>query len=126
VILAPHWLYASVIEYYGRERGLPPVVSPHNAYYFWRGAAADRDVVLSVAIATPILQRYFDETARLDLFECEYCTSWRPNLPIDISYGPKRPLAKLLEEWRHFGLEACPLLTMGQPGSYESAPREPH
>jgi hypothetical protein len=110
VILAPHWLYASVIAYYGREHALPPIVSPHNAYAFWRHDAAGRDVVLSVGIREEVLARHFRETRRLHVFRCEHCASWRPDLPISVSYGPPKPLPDLLWDWRHFGLERAPAL----------------
>jgi hypothetical protein len=108
VILAPHWVFASAIEYYGRDRGLPPVVSPHNAYWFWRGEAAGRDVALSVGVEAQVLSRFFAETRELDVFRCEHCAIFRPDLPILISTGPVRPLEELLTGWRHFSIEAAP------------------
>lgn len=110
VVLAPHWLYASVVEYYGRDRGLPPVVSPHNAYFFWRDDAAERDVVLAVAISPDVLARHFEKTRVVGVFRCEYCASWRPDLPVVLATGPSRPLEELLTTWRHFGLEPAPRL----------------
>jgi hypothetical protein len=109
-ILVPHWVFACVIEYYGRDGELPPVVSPHNAYYFWREDAAERDVVVSAAIENDVVARYFGTTRGLDLFRCRYCVSLRSNLPISVSYAPQRPLVELLAEWRHFGLDAAPSL----------------
>ena len=110
VVLAPHWLYASVVEYYGRDRGLPPVVSPHNAYYFWRQDAVGRDVVLSVLVEPEVLALHFAETRRLGIFRCEHCASWRPDIPIHVSYGPAKSLEDLLADWRYFGLEPSPQL----------------
>jgi hypothetical protein len=86
------------------------VVSPHNIYAFWREDAAGRDVVLSLAIPQETLARHFRETRRLHVFRCHYCASWRPDLPISVSYGPPKPLPDLLWDWRHFGLEAAPAL----------------
>jgi hypothetical protein len=86
------------------------VVSPHNAYYFWRGEAAGRDVVVSVAVAEAALARDFAETRRLATFRCRHCAHFRPDLAIALSTGPRRPLEELLAEWRHFGRTACPAL----------------
>jgi len=110
VMLAPHWVFASVLEYYGRDRRFPPVVAPHNAYWFWRHEAAGRDVVLSVAVPPDVLARSFAETRELGVFRCQYCTSFRPDLPIVLARGPVRPLEALLSEWRHFSIEATPHL----------------
>ena len=110
VVLAPHWVFASVVQYYGRDRELPPVVAPHNAYWFWREDAAGRDVVLSVAIPSDVLSRYFAETHEVSVFRCEYCASFRPDLPIVLATGPVRPLEELLSDWRHFSIESSPHL----------------
>ena len=110
VMLAPHWVFASVLEYYGRDRGFPPVVAPHNAYSFWRHEAAGRDVVLAVAIPADVLARSFAETRELGAFRCAYCTSFRPDLPLVLASGPVRPLEALLSEWRHFSIEGTPHL----------------
>jgi hypothetical protein len=113
VVLAPHWVFASVIEYYGRDRGLPPVVAPHNAYWFWRQDAAGRDVVVSVAVDSEVLSRYFEQSRPLGVFRCRACASFRPDIPVHVSMGPVRPLVELLSEWRHFSIQAAPALRRG-------------
>jgi 4-amino-4-deoxy-L-arabinose transferase-like glycosyltransferase len=110
VVLAPHWVFASVVQYYGRNRDLGPVVSPHNAYWFWRSDAAGRDVVLSVAVPEEVLSRYFAETREVAVFRCEYCTSFRPDLTLLVGKGPVRPVEELLTGWRHFGILPSPHL----------------
>jgi len=115
-VLAPQWLFASVVEYYGRERGLPPVMSPHNAYFFWREDAAGCDVALTVGIEADVLSRYFTNTRALGCFRCEYCANFRLDLPIQVAYTTMRPLEELLLEWRHFArLPAPALMTLRFP-----------
>jgi hypothetical protein len=96
--------------YYGRERGLPPVVAPHNAYWFWREEAAGRDLVVAVGVESEVLSRYFADTRLLRIFRCRYCDSFRPDLPVLLGAQPVRSLQELLEEWRHFGIDAAPAL----------------
>jgi 4-amino-4-deoxy-L-arabinose transferase-like glycosyltransferase len=110
VVLAPHWLFASIVEYYGRDRRLPPVVSPHNAYWFWREDAAGHDVVISLAVEPEALSRYFGETRLLGTFRCQYCASFRPDIRIRVSKRPVRPLVELLTGWRHFSILPAPAL----------------
>jgi hypothetical protein len=123
-VLTPHWVYAAVIEYYARDGPRPPVVSPHNAYYFWRGEAAGRDVVISVGVRDEILSRYFAGTRDAGTFRCTYCPSFRPDLPIRVSSGPVRPLEELLEEWRFFGIMPAPAL-IGDAGGWLRENRPP-
>ena len=100
-----------VLEYYGREREGPPIVSPHNAYSFWADAAADRDRVITVAIPQEIAERHFDEVRRLARFECHRCVMWRPDMPVLLARGSARPLGKLLEQWRTYSIGQVPALT---------------
>ena len=111
VILAPHWLYASVLDYYGREREGPPVVAPHNAYAFWTHTAANRDRVITVAIPEEIAARTFGDVRRLALFECRYCVMWRPDIPILLARTDARPLSERLAEWRTYSIGGVPALT---------------
>jgi hypothetical protein len=110
-LLAPHWVYASVVEYYGRGGALPPVVAPHNAYWFRRHEAAGRDAVLAVGIPAEVLAPWFAEVREVAWFRCAHCTSFRPDAPIVLATGPVRPLEALLHEWRHFGIDRVPQLT---------------
>lgn len=103
-ILTPHWVSASAIEYYGRNDPLPPVVSPHNAYYFWREEAAGRDVVISVGVHPDALAEAFGRTRELGVFRCEYCAHFRPDQVVHLSHDPKRPLEQLIGDWKHFGI----------------------
>ena len=103
-ILASHWVFASVIEYYGRGGELPPVVSPHNAYYFWRAEAAGRDIVFSFDVHPDALAESFGHTREIGHFRCQHCTHVRTDRTFRLSYAPKRPLEELLLEWRHFGI----------------------
>jgi hypothetical protein len=111
VILTPHWVFAGVLEYYGREREGPPIVSPHNAYSFWTDEAADRDPVITVAIPHEIADRYFGDVRRLALVECQHCAIWRRDLPVLLARGSARPLGELLEQWRTFSIAPVSALT---------------
>ncbi|MEE8475856.1 MAG: glycosyltransferase family 39 protein [Myxococcota bacterium] len=106
-ILTSHWVFASVIEYYGRDGELPPVVSPHNAYYFWRAEAAGRDIVFSFDVHPDALAASFGRTREIGHFRCQYCTHIRTDRTFRLSYAPKRPLEELLLGWRHFGITSA-------------------
>jgi hypothetical protein len=110
VVLAPHWVFASVIEYYGRDRDLPPVVAPHNAYWFWREDAAGRTVVFSVAVESGALSRFFAQTRLLRVVHCEQCAGAISDIPLHVSTGPVRPLVDLLTEWRTFSIQPASAL----------------
>jgi hypothetical protein len=111
VILTPHWAMASIIEYYGRDEALPPVVSPHNAYAFWADEAGDRSVAVVVGTPGEALDRYFGAKRRIHLFECRECASFRPDLPVHVAHEPVRPIRQLIEEWRTYDIMGVPELS---------------
>ena len=113
VILTPHWVFASVIEYYARNEAHPPVVSPHNAYFFWRSDAGERDIVVSVGVDHAVLEEEFAVTRDVHLFECRYCAAFRPDLPLRLSYEPRRPLQEMLVGWRAFSIQPASALVRG-------------
>jgi hypothetical protein len=121
VIIAPHWVYAAVIEYYARDRDHPPVAAPHNAYWFWREEAAGRDIAVSVMTDPEALGRYFGTTRQIGVFHCARCPLFRRDVPVYVSTQPVRPVVELLDEWRHFGIDAAPLLR--GPGTEERGKR---
>ena len=75
-----------------------------------REEAGERDIVISVAIREEVLAQSFERTSERALFECEHCVTIRPDLPIRVSYGPKRPVRAMLESWHHFGILPVPAL----------------
>ncbi len=100
-----------MLDYLGRERDVPPVVSPHNAYWFWREEAAGRDVVVSVDVHPEALERHFGAARRIARFTCEHCANWRGNMSIAVSSEPIRPVEQMLGEWRHFRSGPAPALS---------------
>jgi hypothetical protein len=110
VVLTPHWVFAALVEYYGRDRDLPPVVSPHNAYWFWRADATGRDVAVAIAIEPDVLARSFAKTRRVGTLRCEPCVGagFHADLPLVVASDPVRPLEDLLGDWRHFGIDPAP------------------
>jgi hypothetical protein len=109
VLLAPHWVFASPVEYYARDRPGPRVVAPHNAYWFWRHEAAGHDAVLAVGILPQALSGDFAATRELGVLRCERCIFGR-ELPLVLATGPLAPLEELLTKWRYFSIERAPLL----------------
>jgi hypothetical protein len=126
-IVTSHWVFASVIEYYGRDVDLPPVVSPHNAYAFWNDRIEGRDVVVSVDVRREALDRAFADTRALQRYTCAACPAFRPELEIHVSSRPLEPLAVWLEAHRHYGLTPVPEWAswLPEPDAIEPGADEP-
>ncbi len=120
VLLAPHWVEASVIEYYGRDRDSLPVVAPHNAYAFWTDAAAGRDAVLAIHLPLETLAEHFEHVEELAVFRCETCTAFRTDATFRLATGPRRPLPELLAAWRFYGIRPPPALRADTRGFLET------
>jgi Dolichyl-phosphate-mannose-protein mannosyltransferase len=106
IIFTPSYGLAAPIELLGGKRGLPPVYSAHNNYFFW-GPPPDP---IEVAIVLGFrgagdppephedLRRFFDEIELFRVHDCEWCMRWRDETPIWIVRQPKRPLSDV---WLH-------------------------
>jgi 4-amino-4-deoxy-L-arabinose transferase-like glycosyltransferase len=96
VVYVPDYGHAGALELWGPSRGLPRVICSHNSYYHWSAGQADADVLIAVGPDPEDLKLLYREYSRVDNVRCEYCMSWRANLPI---YVARQPIASLNAFW---------------------------
>jgi 4-amino-4-deoxy-L-arabinose transferase-like glycosyltransferase len=97
VILVPSYGHAGALEYYGRGRGLPPVVGTQNSCADWAPEGLQVDVVVAVEYGPRSLGDAFEEIRQVDVTHTTFGTPWRDGLPISIA---RRPTRSFWEAWR--------------------------
>jgi hypothetical protein len=110
LLFAPSYGEAGALELWGPERGLPPVLSSHNTYYFWSRTLleqrthgpAEPTTLISVGISPERLAQWFESVEQVGAFECADCIDWRRHRPIVIARAPRAPLLRFWAELRHF------------------------
>jgi hypothetical protein len=73
IILADYFGHAGALEYYDRERVLPPVYSPMTGYYLWGPPDESPDTVISIGIHPDFLRANFEDVSVAAEFECSNC-----------------------------------------------------
>jgi hypothetical protein len=102
ILIAPTYGHAGAIELLGRDRGLPPVISPHNTYHSWARETLEQvtpEVAISLGLGPEDLAMVFDEIQRVSVYECQFCMNWRNDMPIYIARGLKLSSSELRQAW---------------------------
>jgi 4-amino-4-deoxy-L-arabinose transferase-like glycosyltransferase len=103
VLYAPSYGQAGALELYGPERGLPPTtICNHNTYHLWSAGRTDADVLVAAGAREEDLRRLFHEVRKVRIHHCEYCMSWRDDMPIFVARGAREPLSRHWPALRHF------------------------
>jgi hypothetical protein len=101
VILAPSYGHAGALELFGRGR-LPPVLSPHNTYHLWGRDELQRlegGVLISLGYDAEDIGAMYESIEQVAVYDCDYCMTWRDEMPIFIARGLKLTAAELGPAW---------------------------
>jgi hypothetical protein len=94
---------AGAVEHLGARRGLGPVISPHNSYFDFSRAEVQRaEVLVAAGASRRLLEEWFEEVHLAAVHRCEYCMSWRNEMPIYVARRPRVPLSEVWPAVRHY------------------------
>jgi len=102
VVYVPDYGHAGALDLWGPSRGLPRVISSHNTYYHWSAGHADADVLIAVGANPKDLDLLYREYSLVDVVRCEYCMSWRAQMPIYVARQPIMSLNAFWPRTRHY------------------------
>lgn len=102
VILVATYGQAGALELLGRGRGLPPVYSVQNSYFHWGPPDETVEVAIVAGLGQDLLPRIFQEVELARVHDCEWCMSWRDEMPLWLARGPKAPLRDVWPELKHY------------------------
>jgi hypothetical protein len=94
-IVAGNYGEAAAIDFFGRQYGLPPVISGHNQYYLWGTRGYGGNVVIDVAGDCEAREHLFSTSERAATFSSPWVMPYEDGIPIMVCRGIQRPLAKL-------------------------------
>jgi hypothetical protein len=101
VVLATNYGEAGALDVLGPARGLPPVVSGHNSYWFWLDESLDGPVI-TLRRSREELEPWFEHIERVDTIQCEWCMPYQNDSPVHIARGLKLPLEEFWLEIKRF------------------------
>jgi hypothetical protein len=100
-ILTSNYGEAGAIDFYGKEYGLPKVISGHNNYWLW-GPGDAVEVVISLTGSIERLSQYFESVEQAAVFTCKYCMPYENNRPIYVCRNPKFPVEEVWPQFKHY------------------------
>ncbi len=102
-IYAQNYGEAGALEYFGGPRGLPPVISGHNAYWYWGpGPETPDGIVIIVGGREEDHRRAFADVREAGRTTCALCMPYEQDLPIFVARGLRQPLDAIWPAVRHF------------------------
>lgn len=102
LILVPSYGHAGAIELLGTGRALPRVASPHNTYYLWGFGEREPEVVVAVGYEREVLTEFFEDVQQAATARCDYCMSWRREMPVHVARGPRGALGDVWPQLKHY------------------------
>ncbi|MFI5397902.1 MAG: ArnT family glycosyltransferase [Candidatus Binatia bacterium] len=102
VIYASNYGEAGAIEFLGKVRRLPGVVSGHNNYWLWGPGNYSGDVVIVVGGVSRDLESLFEKVERVGAVRCSYCMPFENDQPVYVCRGLRRPLREIWPRLKHY------------------------
>lgn len=103
VVLVRNYGEAGAIEFLGRPRGLPRVITGHNNFWLWGpGDLRPDDTVIAVGLTREKLLTAFATVERVDTTHCQWCMPYENDLPVHIARGMTQPLYELWARLKRF------------------------
>ena len=101
-IYAQNYGEAGALQYYGPSRGLPPVISGHNAYWHWGPGPESDGVVIIIGGDAEDHRRAFASVHEAGRTACDLCMPYENDLPIFVARGLIRPISEIWPSVKHF------------------------
>jgi 4-amino-4-deoxy-L-arabinose transferase-like glycosyltransferase len=101
-IFASNYGEAAAIDFYGREYGLPPVLSGHNQYWLWGTRGYTGNVVIDVHGQCKRGEHLFREGRIVTHFSNPWGRPFENGFPISICSGITAPLADVWPKLRAY------------------------
>jgi hypothetical protein len=94
-IFAQDYGEAAAIDFFGRDSGLPPVISGHNQYYLWGTHGYSGSVLICVGGNCPSVCKQFQNCELAGHFSSPWIEPYEDGIPIMVCRGIKKPLNEL-------------------------------
>jgi len=97
IVYAQNYGEAGAIDYYRGKYDLPPVICPHNSYWFWGSAAFEKDIEVMIIIGGKIEDHLnsLQDVRQVGVHRCRYCMPYENNRPIFVGRTLKRTLREI-------------------------------
>ncbi|OGU76215.1 MAG: hypothetical protein A2V93_03320 [Ignavibacteria bacterium RBG_16_34_14] len=102
VVYCGNYGEAGAIEYYSRYYKLPPVLSPHNSYWYWWDFNKKVTTIIVLGGEEEDLFDSLKEVKIGAIHKCKYCMPYENNLHIFVCKGLKRSVDEIHRSDKNF------------------------
>jgi len=102
VIFTANYGEAGALQYFGRERDLPPVASSHNNYWLWGDAGWTGGPVITVGVRPERAAEWFEKIEDQGTLDCMWCMPYERDAHILIVRGPRLAPDEIWRRMRRF------------------------
>jgi hypothetical protein len=102
-VLAPDYGVAGAIDFFGREKGLPPAMSGHNNYWLW-GPPEEwgGEVLILVGGDEDEIRAAFEQVERAATIDCGLCMPYENGQPVWVARGLRNPVEEVWPRLKNF------------------------
>ncbi len=103
IVFADNYGEAGALEYYSSKYKLPPVVCPHNSYWYW--ANPDEQKIKTIIVIggdTANLKKIFQGVVLAAVHKTKYSMPYENNLQVFICRGIKQSLKDIWQRNKNF------------------------
>jgi len=95
---------AAAIDFYGRQKGLPPAMSGHNNYWIWGNDRLDErvDVLIAVGGEAGDYLDTFEDIELVKYHNSRFAMPYESNLPIYVCRKPRMSIKQIWQTTKHF------------------------
>ncbi|HZW57901.1 MAG TPA: glycosyltransferase family 39 protein [Nitrososphaerales archaeon] len=101
-ILTLNYGEASALTFFGRQYGLPPVISGHNNYYIWGPSNCSGAVLIIVGYEVNDFQSDFRSISVGANITCTYCVPEENDIPVLVAIGLNSPAQSSWSTLKHY------------------------
>jgi 4-amino-4-deoxy-L-arabinose transferase-like glycosyltransferase len=104
-VVAMNYGQAAAIDWLGRSQGLPPALSPHNAYWGWGTPVDGGGAVIVIGVPSSsraVLEGYFERVEVRTTTQCSFCMPHERGLPVYVCRGWRVPPERVWAEMQRY------------------------
>jgi hypothetical protein len=99
-IFAQNYGEAGAIQFYTNKYPLPPVICPHNSFWYWGYGDTTRNIIIAIGGTKEKYLRFFSSVVEFGIIRSNYAISYETNLRIFVCKGLKEPINKMWDKVR--------------------------
>ncbi len=102
VVFARNYGEAGAIDFYRKYFPLPPVICPHNSYWYWNDCDTTKNILIIIGGSKTDNQKYLNFVREAGVIQSKYSIPYENNLTIFIGWGLKVPIKVIWNRIRFF------------------------